>query len=186
MAKEIEEIDEDESDERKKYVAKDCKVLYDGADHPCWACGSGWDPILEKLSYQLESLNVRYAKPWGVKVVSAQVKEKYGTLRFYFDCHIEGIEENTREQEVMLRYVQDLADDYVRQAEKDCFNVCELCGETIGTPEHPRCETLGWVKYVCRNCVLKLYDGHERYFMEGKFYEGKKRIPNPFRKKAKK
>ena len=166
----------------RKCVAEECKVLY-GGETACWACGEGWDPILEKLSYQLESLNVRYGEKWGIKVVAAQVKEKYGTLRFYFHCWSETLEELTREREVMLHYVQDLADEYVRKAEKECYDVCEYCGEPIGDAKHPRCMTLGWIKYLCRKCVLKQYDGKEQYEIDGKFYEGKTRIPNPFRKK---
>lgn len=168
----------------RKRVAEECKVLY-GGETAFWACGEGWDPILEKLSYQLESLNVRYGEKWGIKVVAAQVKEKYGTLRFYFDCWIEPYEELTREQEVMRHYVRDLADEYVRKAEKECYDVCEYCGDPIGDAKRPRCMTLGWIKYLCRKCVLKQYEGKERYEMDGKFYEGTKRIPNPFRKRRK-
>ena len=171
-----------ESEKLRKRVAEECKVLY-GGETAFWACGEGWDPILEKLSYQLESLNVRYGEKWGIKVVAAQVKEKYGTLRFYFDSWIEPYKKLTLEQEVMLHYVRDLADEYVRKAEKECYDVCEFCGEPIGDAEHPRCMTLGWIKYLCRECVLKQYEGKERYEMDGKFYEGTKRIPNPYRKK---
>ena len=168
----------------RKRVAEECKVLY-GGEKAFWACGEGWDPILEKLSYQLESLNVRYGEKWGIKVCAAEVKEKYGTLDFCFGCRIGSFKKLTREQSVMLRYVRDIAEEYVRKAEKECYDVCELCGERIGDAKHSRCATLGWVKYLCRECALKQYDGKERYEMDGKFYEGTKRIPNPFRKRRK-
>ena len=65
------------SDELQTRIAKECCVLYDGAESVAWACGPGWDDPLEKLSYKLEALNVQLYDRWKVKVVVAQVKEKF-------------------------------------------------------------------------------------------------------------
>ena len=43
---------EEKSAELQARIAKECCVLYDGAESASWACGPGWDDPLEKLSYK--------------------------------------------------------------------------------------------------------------------------------------
>ena len=174
------------SDELQTRIAKECCVLYDGAESAAWACGPGWDDPLEKLSYKLEALNVQLYDRWKVKVVVAQVKEKFGTLRFYFECLVDGNGEPTREQVVLSHYAEDLASEYVRKAEEECYGVCEECGTPIGTCESPRCCTLGWYRYLCRDCAMRHEEGSPpvTYEMNGTFYEGDKEITSPFKSKS--
>ena len=174
------------SDELQMRVAKECCLLYDGAESACWACGPGWDGPLEKLSYKLEALNVQLYDRWKVRVVAEQIKEKFGTLRFYFGCLVDGSGEPTREQEVLLRYAENFASEHVRKAEEECYGVCGECGASIGTSESPRCCTLGWYRYLCRGCATRHEEGFPpaRYEMNGKFYEGDKEIPSPFKSKS--
>ena len=49
----------------------------------CWGfeCGDGWEPLLRTLSEQLAYLALVQKQP----VRASQVKEKFGTLRFYVD-----------------------------------------------------------------------------------------------------
>ena len=174
---------EEKSAELQARIAKECCVLYDGAESAYWACGPGWDGPLEKLSYKLEALNIQLYDRWKVRVVVAQVKEKVGTLRFYFDCLVDGNGEPTREQVVLLHYAEDIAAEYVRKAEEECYGLCEECGTSIGIEESPRCCTLGWYRYLCRDCAMRHEEGTPpaQYEMDGKFYEGDKEIPSPFR-----
>jgi len=137
----------EKSTELQMRIARECCLLYGGADSACWACGPGWDDPLEKLSYKLEALNVQLYDRWKVRVVAAQIKEKFGTLRFYFDCLVDGNGEPTREQVVLSRYAEDVASEYVRKAEEEGFPPV-------------------------------------RYEMNGKFYEGDKEIPSPFKSKS--
>ena len=83
---------------------------------------------------------------------------------------------------VLWRYAEDIAAEYVRKAEEECYNLCEECGTPIGTDESPRCCTLGWYRYLCRDCAMRHEEGTPpaRYEMNGKFYEGDKEIPSPF------
>lgn len=46
-------------------------------------CPSGWITIIRKLSDKLEAVNLIYGKKYGLAIEAEQVKEKYGTLRFY-------------------------------------------------------------------------------------------------------
>ena len=170
--------------ELQKRVAKECSLLYGGKDFACWECGPGWDDVLEKLSYKLEALNILLSERWKVKIVAAQVKEKFGTLRFYFNSCINGCGELAREQIVLLHYANDVATEYVRQAEDECYCVCEECGTPIGTEESPRCCTTGWIAYICRNCAMRREEDRPLriYETNGKFYKGEKEVPSPFAK----
>lgn len=49
-----------------------------------WECGHGWDEELQKLSYKLEALNMQFYPQYRVRIQADQVKEKYGTLHFYY------------------------------------------------------------------------------------------------------
>jgi hypothetical protein len=69
-------------DEQRR-IRKNCPTLYPGA-RPGWECGPGWTLPLEKLSYRLEALNEVFERSFGVYAEAEQVKEKFGTLRFYF------------------------------------------------------------------------------------------------------
>ncbi len=103
--------------------------------------GEGWWPILEVLCGHIDSYtkwinNTRAARlkenmhnlvvPDEVpQVVVAQIKEKFGSLRFYYDG----------------------GDNYIRglvtMAESWASHTCEVCGE-LGTARHG-----GWIKTLC-------------------------------------
>jgi hypothetical protein len=92
-----------------------------------FACGEGWWPILEKLCS-----NIQHHIDWKNKqleivpqVTVAQIKEKFGGLRFYYDGgdeHINGM---------------------VRMAEVWADASCEECG----SPGKRR--DGGWIKTLC-------------------------------------
>lgn len=67
----------------QRMIRKSCPMLYPDA-RPGWECGAGWTRPLEKLSYKLETLNEVFSRSFGVYAEAEQVKEKFGTLRFYF------------------------------------------------------------------------------------------------------
>lgn len=60
-----------------------CRILY-GYRKLGWECNDGWNVPLAGLSYALEELNLRYWKKCRIRIVAEQVKEKFGTLRFYY------------------------------------------------------------------------------------------------------
>lgn len=71
-------------------------ILYVGKNKPmseslmCFGfeCGEGWKTPLNKLSYILEQLNVQHKKD-RLRIEAVQVKEKFATLRYYYDVHID-------------------------------------------------------------------------------------------------
>jgi hypothetical protein len=63
--------------------------------------------------------------------------------------------ELTSEQERIKNLMDRRAEMIVRKAEDDCYKVCEECGCQIGTLWSPRCETRGWITYICDRCAEK-------------------------------
>jgi hypothetical protein len=96
----------------------------------CWGFpGDGWFRILHELSSKLEPLIT--AQPDDQRSVAVQVKEKFGTLRFY----MEG--EDSR----ML--------DLIQEAERQSASTCEMCGI------QGRLREGGWLKTLCDWCAAK-------------------------------
>ncbi len=129
-------------------------------------CGDGWYELLSDCCRQISD---RYAKE-GVPVdfVPTQIKEKFGTLRFYysyedapcsiaaFDClgsgtsvRFETSNESVDEKKQKLR--QDIAD-IVRKAEERSKHTCEICGH-----EGVLRTDLRWIRTLCNSC----YDKHK-------------------------
>lgn len=78
----------------------------------CWgfACGNGWHEIIRNLSAKLEALILLLPEKSRRDCAAAQVKEKFGGLRFYMDSA-------TDEMYALIR-----------EAESESFKTCEECG----------------------------------------------------------
>jgi hypothetical protein len=86
------------------------------------SCGSGWHPILARLEQQLNELDPDYQVH--------QIKEKFGTLCFYWEGDIPN------------------GDAIVGEAEAESARTCELCGS------HGNLRTkAGWLKTLCDACA---------------------------------
>ena len=83
-----------------------------------------------------------------------------------------GGERRQRRYEAISSAIFEYVEDLISACEDECYKVCEKCGSTIGTDWSPRCETMGWISYICENCAKKgravyakhLADGSVRYF----------------------
>ena len=97
-------------------------------------CGSGWFNIIDTLCSQIQhhidwkSKNIPAEEVESLQIVASQVKEKFGTLRFYYDGGDETIE------------------GMVRMAEAMTGKTCESCG----VPGYLR--TDGWYRILCDSC----------------------------------
>ena len=101
-------------------------------------CKSGWDWILEDLERKLTYLDPDYEL--------YQVKEKFGTLRFYYGIHGDKI-------------IQDIARDIVRIAEQESASTCETCGsssriatDTVKYDKTVKLRTKNWWATRCDTC----------------------------------
>jgi hypothetical protein len=86
-------------------------------------CGDGWEPLIRALSGKLEALIA--AQPEDERATASQVKEKFGTLRFYMDGATDAMYER------------------IAEAEDESAHTCEECGK----PGHLRGK--GWVFTAC-------------------------------------
>jgi hypothetical protein len=86
--------------------------------------GEGWWPIIASLCASIQG-HIDWKKGECPQVTVAQIKEKFGGLRFYYD----GGDEQVRGM--------------VRMAENWASNTCEDCGSPA---TH---QTSGWIKTVC-------------------------------------
>jgi hypothetical protein len=96
----------------------------------CWEfeCGDGWFDLIKRLSERLKEISDRT----GDDIQAVQVKEKYGTLRFY----IEG--------------GGDEAYQAILEAEEESYRTCEQCGKPGRMTE-----TGGWYRAICEECETK-------------------------------
>lgn len=148
--------------DRKKSMQETCM---------CWGieCPKGWWHILDQLCTVLEFHNMEFVKNYGVAIVADQVKEKFGTLRFYYD--VRPVDENgivkyepdelptdkDRQRMIVMGYLEMLADQYIREAEDMTANTCARCGTPL--EDGNRVETKGWITYLCKECDEKIRNG---------------------------
>lgn len=273
----------------KAEAMENCVILYGGRKKPMteslmcfgWECPDTWNDILSDLSFRLEGLNVTYYPKYRTRIEAVQVKEKFGSLRFYYDMHTDppkaltllsrlfmtlhgvmkkidykyknvvdrerhetfSVEEVTDEdyaahadgkngcsntfyeeaggrkykttrltsyaishleptrmvlahavmnalqkialavdfskywpvtkkQHVVSRYMSELADEYISEAEDKTERICSVCGAETGyDKDHPTCATRGWATYICKRCAEK---AGQDYWIDGKIYNSGK------------
>lgn len=65
--------------------------------------------------------------------------------------------EPTHKQQCIASVLEEKAREIVQKAEKDCYEVCEKCGQYISDDSEwsPRCTTRGWIAYLCKDCADK-------------------------------
>ena len=147
-------------------------ILFQNKDKPmtetcmCFGieCPKGWYYILEQLCTELEYSNMESVAKWGMAIVAEQVKEKFGTLRFYFDVRnvdftgkIDFEHKNDTLNDVTDKIVYDHLDMFaqhlINEAERMTEDTCANCGEPL-TPDN-KVETKGWISYICKKCNEK-------------------------------
>lgn len=126
MDKELELILVEKYPNLYKDYGKDMKktCMHWGFSH-----GNGWYDLIDKLSEKLE--------PFGV--VAAQVKEKFGSLRFYLNYP---------------HHLDDKTFDKIREIKNEfelkSSSICENCGKPGKTISDE-----GWLRTICDKCYKK-------------------------------
>lgn len=95
----------------------------------CWGfeCGDGWFNIIDKLCENIQNHINKNNLP---QLEAEQVKQKFGTLRFYTNG-------NTDE----------CIDKFITEAEEQTYHICETCGSIEDIKP-----TQGWISYLCASC----------------------------------
>lgn len=110
------------NDENAKRIIDACPSLFasmrheeDGATilpiHFGFECGNGWTDLLVELCERIQKQLNTMPKDIAEEFVAIQVKEKYGTLRFYLSHYDETVES------------------FISEAEKKSSTVCQECGK---------------------------------------------------------
>ena len=106
-------------------------------DNCGFGCGDGWYSIVAQCCEVLVEAN-KLLPPDQPKMLIAQVKEKFGTLRFYVD--------NATPE------VRDKISELTNQTE----TMCEVCGKA-GKPNQGLSK-YSWTKTLCKSCAKKRYE----------------------------
>lgn len=104
----------------------------------CWGfdIGPGWFKIVEELCEQLQQFDEKL----GIEIIASQVKEKFGTLRFYYYVDFKNsIIQEEQEQRLWSRIIDKCTNDAVHKTKF----TCEICGE------HGKVRNTTWVKTLC-------------------------------------
>lgn len=132
-------------------------------------CGSGWSGLLKDLC---EAIVARYAEDGiekeDIDFVPAQIKEKFGTLRFYYGykdapCGIAAFDNLATGQSIRFepRSNVDIDDTkaklrqdiraIVRRVEEKSSHTCEMCGAE-GKLRNDSDIGIHWVRTLCDSC----------------------------------
>lgn len=114
----------------KSKMVQSCPLLFQEREDFPFACGQGWHSILFQLCRDIEALisamtEEERCEDGQCLYAVAQVKEKFGGLRFYMHQYPDG------------------AHELISQAEDACLRTCETCG----APGVLR--RTGWVSTLC-------------------------------------
>lgn len=96
------------------------------------SCDDGWFDIVYKCSVAIEAVNKKL-KPED-QVQCKQIKEKFGTLRYYVGAVPEA--------------ACDAVYKAIERAEKASASTCEVCGKA-----RAKLVGSGWVKTLCKPCA---------------------------------
>jgi hypothetical protein len=118
-------------------------------------CGDGWYDLLNKCMSKLQYLcDLCSTHEREVQVVANQIKEKYGTLRFYTSVY------GANDTESLI------IDDIINEAEAASARTCEVTGDS-GTV----CQRGGWYRTLCykqarQDGYKACDDSTEKYWQE--------------------
>ena len=130
--------DIEKNEERLGVLLKEyCKSI-EGSDYIPFdlfgiECNKGWYGLIIPIVEYINDFNSKMESP-DKYIKITQIKEKYGSLRFYTSF-------GTKELYEMID-----------KAEDDSYNICETCGSS----EHVGHTLRGWEITCCKNCLEKL------------------------------
>ena len=101
---------------------KESPIKYYGIE-----CGDGWYSLLDNLLSKIQELNI------PEEFYVEQIKEKFGTLRFY------------------VSYTDDNINTLIREAEFESEKICAICGKEGSIKK----DGFGWIVCRCDECSVK-------------------------------
>lgn len=107
-----------------------------GFDWFGFECHDGWHDLLEEAAIKLEPMITSHLETVDsedfYRPTTSQIKEKYGTLRWY-----------------VTGYTDDMMN-IINDTEDKSHHICEVCGK-LGKLRHIR----GWYSTLCEECTTR-------------------------------
>lgn len=130
--------------------------------------GKGWYPLLYELCEKLDVV----CQPYGIFLEFTQIKEKFGSGRFYYQTsanpYFEPDESTEERRKTALQIIGDLISEYENKADKICASTGKYYSYKI---------TTGWVSDVCLEAFEELHKSNpERVEKARKSVERKKLV----------
>lgn len=106
-------------------------------------CSDGWFQLLDQCLAKIQHFcDLCQESGSNFQVVAEQIKEKFGSLRFYYDCS---------QDSVYDKMCSSIVRDIVSSTERESLSICEVSGEYGFL-----CKRGGWYKTLCREEARKL------------------------------
>ena len=109
----------------------------------CWGfeIGEGWHDLIHSTCEKLELIRTTF----NVTIEASQIKEKFGTLRFYFDAHANENEDKSNMDQEKWNLIYDVINDIIDSSERKSGYICEKCGK------YGKTEVInGWYSTYCK------------------------------------
>lgn len=138
-------MSDNETESKYDSLGKKYPKLYSITSY--FSCGEGWYELIDQLSQKLETINNSFSDPED-KIVAAQIKEKFGGLRFYVnypESYYNSDDNTNLEVHAKTKDAQVL----INAAEGVSFLTCESCGDTGSTVG---IKGRGWITTRCDKC----------------------------------
>ena len=107
-------------------------------------CDDGWYDLLYNLCYEIQTYVDRNGCP---AIIATQIKEKFGSLRFYYHMDIDQVPLDEVAQDNCYKAI----DAIVRKYEALSFETCEDTGN-VGS----LCKRGQWMKTLCKESAVLL------------------------------
>jgi hypothetical protein len=102
-------------------------------------CGDGWYTLLDQLLEKLDFMSNNF----GVQVIAEQIKEKFGTLRFYYSTIVK--------TDLNVNHIAEkIIDDIIDHAETKSKYICEVTGS-----HGVLCHKNGWLRTLSKEEAKK-------------------------------
>ena len=126
------------NDANKKRLLENYPNIFSGNTGRLFEHGDGWFQIIDELCIQLNEISKRT----GIKIVTTQTKEKFGTYRHYLSPDFE----KSNIPEPNCNIWASIINGLIHSAESQSAYICEICG-ACGYLRNYR-----WVRTLCDNC----------------------------------
>jgi hypothetical protein len=133
-----EEYEDLEKEKKNKFYNKYKNIFSEFGPKCGFYCDKGWFNLIENLC---EDINNELNKPKNnnLHIEVSQIKEKFGGLRFYYDC----IDIEYNDYKDILNKIDQL----ISKSENFSFQICEQCGKSGKLINFN-----GWLKTCCSLC----------------------------------